>query len=189
MELSDKELLASCQKERNLKAFEILIKRHQKKVRSVIFRFLQNPDDLDDVSQEVFIKAFRSINSYRGDSSFSTWLCCIAVNSCKDKLKSQKNYNKKVVNINEKEYLQIPDNKKFLSEERLEHNEEQKIVFKAIKELPLNQQTAVILHDIEELSYEEISKISECPIGTVKSRLFNARKSLKEKLLSIMTSV
>lgn len=189
MELSDKDLVASCQKEKDLKAFEILIKRHQKKLRSVVFRFLRNTEDLDDVSQEVFIKAFKSIKSYRGNSSFSTWLCCIAVNTCKDKLKSQKNYNNKVINIDDKTFHQIPDNNSRSVERNFDMTEEQTLVHQVIKELPLSQQTAIILHDIEELTYEEISKISNCPIGTVKSRLFNARKYIKTKLLSLTSSI
>lgn len=189
MQSPDKQLVEACQKNKDLKAFETLIKRHQNKVRSVIFKFLNTPDDLDDVSQEVFIKAFKSIQSYRYQASFSTWLCSIAINTCKDRLKSKKIHSEKVVNIDEHRFREIPEHPDKALERFITISEEQKIVFKEIKKLPLNQQTALILHDIEELSYEDIAKIAECPVGTVKSRLFNARKTLKYKLKSVISSI
>lgn len=189
MEKTDHQLVSACQKHNDLKAFEQLIKRHQNKIRSVVYKFLNNAEDLDDISQEVFIKAFKSINSYRGDASFSTWLCKIAINTCKDKVKSQKSYSQKVISIDEERIKDIPENSSNCLDNLLTISEEQKLVFKEIKKLPTNQQLALILHDIEDLSYDEISKISDCPVGTVKSRLFNARKTLKEKLKSVITSI
>lgn len=189
LEKTDKELITRCQNNKDLKAFEILIKRHQNKVRSVIYKFINNTEDLDDISQEAFIKAFRSINSFKGNSSISTWFCSIAINTCKDKLKSKKSYNQKVINIEDKRLNQISDNAVNTFEKNLSLTEDQKIVFTEIKKLPEEQKQAIILHDIEEYSYEDIAKIANCPVGTVKSRLFNARKKLKEKLKPLLTSI
>lgn len=188
MEKTDKQLVEACKRNNDLKAFESLIKRHQNKVRSIVFKFLNTPDDLDDISQEVFIKAFKAIKTYRGDSSFSTWLCRIAINTCKDRLRHRKNYSQKVVNIEDNTLKEIPD--QFSNVEKyVTINEEKRLVFKEIKKLPEAQQIALILHDIEDMTYEEISHVAECPVGTVKSRLFNARKTLKDKLKSVITSI
>lgn len=179
---TDAELIQACQKSNDLKAFELLIKRHQDKIRAVVFKFINNTNDLDDISQEVFIKAFKSIKSYRSEAKFSTWLYRITINTCKDNIKSKLKKSEKVVSIDEKVMNKIHDSSNIDTELLLDLKSEQRLVFKEIKKLPLKQQIAIILHDIEFLSYEEISKVAECPIGTVKSRLFSARKQLKEKL-------
>ena len=189
MEKTDKQLVEACKNNQDLKAFELLIKRHQHKVRSVVFKFLNNPDDLNDISQEVFIKAFKSIKSYRGEASFSTWLCRIAINTCKDNLKTKKVHAEKVVNINENTMKEIPEKYYNSLDRHISISEDQKMVFKEIKKLPFNQQLALVLHDIEDMTYEEIANLSECPIGTVKSRIFKARKTLKDKLKPLITSI
>ena len=189
MKKTDKELVVACQKHNDLKAFEILIKRHQNKVRAIVFKFTNNPEDLNDISQEVFIKAFRSIKKYRGDASFSTWLYRITINTCKDTVKRQNIHSQKVVNIEDKSYKEIPDMKHNDITDNIRINKEQKLVLEEIKKLPESQRLALILHDIEELSYKEISHIANCPVGTVKSRLFNARKALKQKLKSLITTI
>jgi len=182
MNKSDSELIKACQKNNDLKAFEILIKRHQDKVRAVVYKFINNSNELDDISQEVFIKAFKSIKSYRSEAKFSTWLYRIAINTCKDSIRSTMKKSEKVVSIDEMIINKVQDPSNIDTEMLIDLKAEQKLVFKEIKRLPLKQQLAIILHDIEFLSYEEISRIADCPIGTVKSRLFSARKELKEKL-------
>lgn len=189
MQKSEAQLIEACQIQGDLKAFEILIKQHQQMVRSIAYRFITNPEDLNDVSQEVFIKAFKSIKTYKGNSKFSTWLCKIAINCCKDKLKSKSRYQQKVINIDEHDFMEIAEKTHYSLDETVVASEEQKLVFKEIKNLPLNQRIALVLHDIEEMSYEEIAQVSNCPVGTVKSRIFNARKSLKEKLKTFITSI
>ncbi|MGD9579975.1 MAG: RNA polymerase sigma factor [Vampirovibrionia bacterium] len=189
MTKSDAELIKACQKNNDLKAFETLIKRHQNKVRSVVYKFIKDTNDLDDISQEVFIKAFRSIKTYRSEAKFSTWLYRIAVNTCKDKLKSKHNKYNNVISIDEKIAEKIENTANDKTEDIIDLKADQKLVFKEIKNLPLKQQIVLILHDIEFLSYEEISKIANCPTGTVKSRLFNARKQLKEKLKPVISTI
>ena len=186
MNKSDLELVNICKKNNDLKAFEILIKRHQCKVRSIIYRFLNNQEDLKDASQEVFIKAYKNLASFKGKSNFSTWLYQITVNTCKDKLRTKKLLENKFINITQEDLFEIPDNKEIDTELNLEENKE--LIQKLIKSLPLEQQMTIVLHDIEEFSYEEISKILNCPLGTVKSRIFNARKALKEKFKPYLPS-
>jgi RNA polymerase sigma-70 factor (ECF subfamily) len=189
MTINEKDLIKRTQKKNDLKAFEALVRLHQSRVRAVIYRFTQSVEDLDDISQEAFIKAFRAIKTFKGNSSFSTWLCSIAINTCKDKLRSNKRYQQKVVSIEDKNLNQIISEQDSDIEGHLNLTTEQNLVLKEIKKLPENQQLAIILHDIEEFSYEEIAKISNCPVGTVKSRLFNARKTLKDKLKTHITSI
>lgn len=186
MNKSDLELVNICKKNNDLKAFEVLIKRHQNKVRSIIYRFLNNPEDLKDASQEVFIKAFKNLRSFKGNSSFSTWLYQITANTCKDKLRAKKLLEAKIISITQDDLLKIPDNKEIDTDLNIEENKE--LISKLIKSLPLEQQMTIVLHDIEDFSYEEISKILNCPLGTVKSRIFNARKALKDKFKPYLPS-
>lgn len=187
--ISEKELIYRCQKNGDLKAFETLIKQNQDKVRAVVYKFTQNNYDLDDISQDVFVKAFKSINKFKGTSSFSTWLYKIAINTCKDKLKSKKVELSKIVNIDDSNFKEIPNKVNNCIEDKINLSYEQTLVFKEINKLPEKQKTALILHDIEEMTYEEISNITETPVGTVKSRLFNARKTLKTALKEILTTI
>lgn len=189
MNITDKELVLKCQNNGDLKAFELLIKRHQDKVRSVIYKFISDPEELNDVSQESFIKAFKSIKTFKGNASISTWFCSIAVNTCKDRLRSKKIYSEKVINIDDQTIKEIPSNYYEAFEDSLILSEDQRLVFREIQSLPEEQKLAIILHDVEDFTYEDVAKLLQCPLGTVKSRLFNARKRLKEKLKPFITSL
>lgn len=175
-------LVKACQDKNDLKSFEILIKMNQQTVRSVIYKLIPNPDEIDDIIQDVFIKAYKNIKMFKCESRFKTWLCSIAINICKNRIVLSTRKQKKIVSIDDKEFDKIPDNSIFNPEKYARLKETEKIILKTIKELPYNQQIAVILHDVEDFSYEDIAKICNCPVGTVKSRLFNARKALKDKL-------
>ena len=176
---SDDLLIKRCQKKKDLDAFECLIKKHQNLVRSLVYKFFPNSEDFDDVSQEVFIKIFKNIESYKFTSSFSTWLYSVAVNTCKDKLRSNKNKQKRLVSTDEDCLHQIPDSRKGTAEQTILQNEEQAYLLQEINKLPEKHRIPLVLHDIEEVSYEEIAKICDCPVGTVKSRIFNARNKLR----------
>lgn len=183
--LSDKALI-SLIKNGDKEAFSILIKRYEKKVLNILYLQLGNTPDLEDLAQEVFIKVFKNVKNFRGESQFSTWLYRIAVNVSYDyKRKSKDIYSlddplkedeedtfEKIIPNNDEDPLSI------IEEEDLRNK-----LRKLIKELPKEYQEVLILREYEGLSYEEISKILNCPIGTVESRLFRARKELKEKLL------
>lgn len=184
--LSDKALI-SLIKNGDKEAFSILIKRYEKKVLNILYLQLGNTPDLEDLAQEVFIKVFKNVKNFRGESQFSTWLYRIAVNvsydykrkskdiySLDDPLKEDEEdtFEKIIPNNNDEDPLSIIEGEDLRNKLR-----------KLIKELPKEYQEVLILREYEGLSYEEISKILNCPIGTVESRLFRARKELKEKLL------
>lgn len=170
----------------DIEAFEKLIEGCQKKVFNIAFRMIGNYEDANELAQEVFLKAFRSIKKFKGDSLFSTWIYKVTSNVCLDEIRKRK--NKMVFSLDEEiEYgdgeikRQIPDNAP-TPEVEAELNEIKKVVNKSIQELPSDYKSIIILRDIQGLSYEEISRIFECPEGTVKSRINRARQALKKIL-------
>lgn len=179
--------LVSLIKNGDKEAFTILIKRYEKKVFNILYLQLGNIPDLEDLAQEVFIKVFKNIKNFRGESQFSTWLYRIAMNVSYDYRRKNKEvfslddplredeedtFEKIIANDNKEDPLSIIEGEELRNKLR-----------KFIRELPKEYQEVLILREYEGLSYEEIAKILNCPIGTVESRLFRARKELKEKIL------
>jgi RNA polymerase sigma-70 factor (ECF subfamily) len=170
----------------DIEAFEKLIEGCQKKVFNITFRMIGNYDDANELAQEVFLKAFRSIKKFKGDSLFSTWIYKVTANVCLDEIRRRK--NKFTLSLDEEvEYgdgelkRQIPDNAPTPDVE-VETNQIKEVVNKSIQELPEDYKSIIILRDIQGLSYDEISKIFDCPEGTVKSRINRARQALKKIL-------
>ncbi|AEE91753.1 RNA polymerase, sigma-24 subunit, ECF subfamily [Tepidanaerobacter acetatoxydans Re1] len=166
----------------DISAFEDLISGYEKKVYNTAYRFFNNAEDAMDVSQEIFIKIFTSLRRFREDSSFSTWLYRIAVNTCIDFLRKKR---EDVFPI--KEEIAMDDKIKLgfqteLPEEFVEKQETKQAIMKAISTLPEEQRICIILRDVQGFSYTEISDILSCSLGTVKSRLFRGRRALKENL-------
>lgn len=166
----------------DISAFEDLISGYEKKVYNTAYRFFNNAEDAMDVSQEIFIKVFTSLRRFREDSSFSTWLYRIAVNTCIDFLRKKR---EDVLPI--KEEIVMDDKTKLgfqteLPEEFVEKQEVKQAIMKAISTLPEEQRICIILRDVQGFSYTEISDILSCSLGTVKSRLFRGRRALKENL-------
>lgn len=166
----------------DISAFEDLISGYEKKVYNTAYRFFNNAEDAMDVSQEIFIKVFTSLRRFREDSSFSTWLYRIAVNTCIDFLRKKR---EDVLPI--KEEIVMDDKTKLgfqteLPEEFVEKQEAKQAIMKAISTLPEEQRICIILRDVQGFSYTEISDILSCSLGTVKSRLFRGRRALKENL-------
>lgn len=170
----------------DIEAFEQLIISCEKKVFNIAYRMIGNYDDANELAQEVFLKAFRSIKKFKGDSLFSTWIYKITANVCLDELRKRK---KKVVisldqdiELNEGEVKrQIPDDAPTPDLE-VESNEIKSAVNESIQQLPEDYKSVIILRDIQGFSYTEISKIVNCPEGTVKSRINRARQALKKIL-------
>ena len=169
----------------NPKNIDEIIDRYNSRIQTVIKRFFSSDEDVQDLKQEVFIKTWKNLNKYQGKSEFWCWLNKITVNVCRDHLRSKK--AKTSLNLSgEDELMQnIPD-KKTGPEKTVISTERHKLILNSINKLNPKLREVLILHDIEELTYEEISKKVDCPIGTVKSRLFNARKILKEQLANLM---
>jgi len=184
---SDEELVTRS-KNGNLQAFEELVCRYERKIYSVAYRLMGSYDDANDLAQEAFLKAFRAINSFRGDSSFSTWLCRIVTNLCRDELR--KRYRISVESLDQKICLGDVEIKKQIPssepgpEEIYEKHELQQELQDLLTSLSPEFRLAVVLRDLQGFTYQEIAEQMECSVGTVKSRISRARSFLKEKLLA-----
>lgn len=168
------------------KAFEELIEEHFKKIYNIAYRMTGNPDDASDMTQEVMIKLFRNIGSFKGDSKFSTWVYRVATNTCLDELKKQKRHSHTSLNAEfdtgEGELTYDVEDTAPTPEEATEKKELRHTVAAAIQKLSPDHKAAIILRDIKGFSYDEIAKVLKCSEGTVKSRLNRARAALKEIL-------
>ncbi len=167
----------------DIDSFEQLIAAHQKKAFNIAYRILGNLEDANDVTQEALIKAYRGIRNFNGKSSFSTWLYTIVNNACIDFIRKNRKTN---VTYLDREYeteegsykLQVYGNEE-TPEELFEKKEVQKLVHEAINKLSYEHRRIIVLRDIEQFSYQEISQILNCSEGTVKSRINRARSNLK----------
>lgn len=183
--VEEKAIIARC-KEGDLSAFDELVRLYEKQVYNFAYRMTGNYDDANDIAAEAFIKVFQAIESFRGDSNFSTWLYRIVTNLFLDHRKRNKAY----ANVPLDEYIELEESTvtRQLEDpspgplEQLESGERSEIVTKAISELPEYQRMMVLLFHTMGQSYEEIAETLGLPIGTVKSRLNRARIALKEKL-------
>ena len=166
-------------------AFDMLVVRHQRMLACVISRYIKSPQQIEDVTQEAFIKAYRGIMAFRGESKFSTWLHRIGVHSAIAFLKAEGSripLHESSLNTNTNDPLvpEIVDNE---SPERLLITKQiGETISSALKKLPEELRTAISLKEIDGLSYEEIANIMDCPIGTVRSRIFRARESMSSAL-------
>lgn len=165
-------------------AFNMLVIRYQHKVASLVSRYVPQ-GDVPDVAQESFIKAYRAIGSFRGDSAFYTWLYRIAVNTAKNYLIAQgRRPPSSDVDAADAENFEASGALKEISNpENLMLSEELRaVVFRTIDSLPEDLKTAITLRELDGLSYEEIAVIMECPVGTVRSRIFRAREAIDNKV-------
>lgn len=179
--MTDAELL-SMVKKGNIDAFDELVKLYQKRVVNIAYSLLSDREDALDAAQEVFIKVYKNISGFRGDSSVSTWIFRITQNVCRDFLRKRKAVFLSLDNDNEDEPgIEIADESDS-PEQVSERNERTAALRAAIAQLEENQRTVLTLFDIQGMSYEEIACIVRCPVGTVKSRLYRARESLRKIL-------
>jgi len=170
-------------------AFNLLVTKYQHKVANLVSRYVKNHADVPDIVQEAFIKAYRALPNFRGDSAFYTWLYRIAVNCAKNQLVSS---GRKPPGSD----IEIEDAEVYDSGEALRENaspekllltqEIKKVIFSTIEQLPEDLRTAINLRELEGLSYEEIATIMECPVGTVRSRIFRARDAVDKKIRPLL---
>lgn len=183
--MPEEELIKRCQNG-DREAFNELVEQYQTRIINIAYSMLSDMEDACDAAQEVFVKIYRNIGSFKGKSSISTWIYRIVSNVCNDMLRKRQR-SASVVSINnasgdDDKDMDITDDAP-TPEEYLELSEEQRAVRKAISALSAEHREIITLFDMEQMSYEEISEILRCPIGTVKSRLNRARSALKKKLL------
>ncbi|MFB6434557.1 MAG: RNA polymerase sigma factor RpoE [Candidatus Malihini olakiniferum] len=182
-QVADRVLVERVQKGEQ-KSFNLLVVRYQQKVANLVSRYVP-PGDVPDVVQESFIKAYRALASFRGDSAFYTWLYRISVNTAKNYLVSQgRRPPSSDVDANDAENYETASALKEISNpENLMLSEElRSIVFRTIESLPENLRMAITLRELDGLSYEEIAAIMDCPVGTVRSRIFRAREAIDTKV-------
>jgi RNA polymerase sigma-70 factor (ECF subfamily) len=185
---SDKKLVERVQKG-DKGAFDLLVLKYQHKIVNLIMRYVRDPELALDIAQEAFIKAYRALPRFRGDSAFYTWMYRIAVNTAKNHLAAQR---RRPMDIE----LDLQDPEQYDLHAKLKEtdtpeglalgNELKEIVERAIAALPEDLRTAIILRELEGMSYEEIAQTMDCPVGTVRSRIFRARDAIGNKVGSLI---
>jgi RNA polymerase sigma-70 factor (ECF subfamily) len=170
-------------------AFDLLVVKYQHKILNLIMRYVKDPSEAMDVAQEAFLKAYRAMPSFRGDSAFYTWLYRIAINTAKNHLVAAR---RRPMNLE----FEVSESENFESfamlrdgdtPERLALTDEiGEAINKAVDDLPEELRTAILLREIEGMSYEQIAEAMECPVGTVRSRIFRAREAIDKRLRPLM---
>lgn len=170
-------------------AFDLLVQKYQFKILKLVNRYVNDPSEAMDVAQESFIKAYRALDKFRGDSAFYTWLYRIAINTAKNHVVSQSrriietdvetvDMEQTLTKGNLKDYS-APE--KILLDDEIEH-----AVYEVIAHLPKELRTAITLRELEGMSYEEIAGIMACPVGTVRSRIFRAREAIERRIKPLL---
>ncbi len=184
-ERSNDQILVERVQNGDKKAFDLLVIKYQSRIVKVITRYMRDPVEALDLAQEAFIKAYRALPNFRGDSAFYTWLYRIAINTAKNHIVAQgRRPPTDDIEASEAEYYEGPSALKDNAspESEILRDEIQQVIFSAIEALPADLRTAITLRELEDMSYEEIAETMECPIGTVRSRIFRAREAIDKKL-------
>ena len=170
-------------------AFDVLVQKYQHKVVNLVGRFVSDTSECQDIAQDAFIKAYRAINNFRGDSQFYTWLYRIAANTAKNYLASRARKSPGYsVDVEDAEHFEGESGlKEYDNPENLLLTDEiRATVFDTIERLPEDLKSAITLREIDGLSYEEIAEVMDCPIGTVRSRIFRARDVIDKELRPLL---
>ena len=172
------------------RAFELLVAKYQRKLGRLLSRFVRDAAEVEDVTQEAFIKAYRALPSFRGDSAFYTWLYRIGINTAKNYLVALGRRAPTTTGFDNEEAEGFEDAEQLRDvstpESELEGKEIAATVNHAMDALPADLRTAITLREIEGLSYEEIAELMNCPIGTVRSRIFRAREAIAQRLRPLL---
>ena len=188
----DQELVIRAQ-QGDKRAFELLVVKYQRRVARLLSRLVRDPAEIEDVAQEAFIKAYRALPSFRGESAFYTWLYRIALNTAKNHLASQGRRPQVFLGGNDEDgeprdtTEQVPDY--HTPESELSNRQIVSVVNQVVESLPDELRTAITLREMDGLSYEEIAGMMDCPIGTVRSRIFRVRDAIAGKLRPLLDSV
>ncbi len=174
------------------KAFDILVIKYQNKIFSIISRFISDHAEVNDVAQDAFIKAYKALPNFRGESAFYTWIYRIAINTAKNYLTARgRRPPSSDIDSQEAETYTIGGSlQEHASPETLLMRDQlKKVIFDTIDSLPEDLKTAITLREIEGMSYEEIAESMDCPVGTVRSRIFRARETIDERIKPLINKV
>ncbi|MEC8442779.1 MAG: RNA polymerase sigma factor RpoE [Pseudomonadota bacterium] len=187
---TDQQLVARVQKG-DRRAFDLLVVKYQHRILALVGRFIADHAEAQDVTQEAFIKAYRALPSFRGDSQFYTWMYRIAVNTAKNYLISRgRKTPTQDIDLDDAAYFADEANMKDVDtpDGLLQRDQLREVVFSAIEDLPDELRRAVTLRELEGMSYEEIAEAMNCPIGTVRSRIFRAREAIEKKMRPLLSA-
>ncbi len=185
---TDKELVKRVQKG-DQAAFDLLFARYHVKILNLISRYVRDSEEVRDVAQEAFIKAYRALPRFRGDSAFYTWLYRIAINTAKNHLVSRsRRPPSSDVDIEDADFRDDADMLRESEdpESALARDQLQETIHQALADLPDDLRSALTLREFDGLSYEQIAEVLECPVGTVRSRIFRAREFVDERMRPVM---
>ncbi|MBX9812428.1 MAG: RNA polymerase sigma factor RpoE [Burkholderiales bacterium] len=171
-------------------AFELLVSKYQRKLGRLLSRFIRDTTEVEDVTQEAFIKAYRGLPTFRGDSAFYTWLYRIGINTAKNYLVAIGRRAPTTTDFDSEDAESFEDGDQLRDlntpENQMMSRQVAETVNQTLEQLPEELRTAITLREIEGLSYEDIANIMNCPIGTVRSRIFRAREAIAEKLRPLL---
>lgn len=188
---SDEKLVQRVQKG-DKRAFDLLVLKYQQKIFAIISRYIRDSHEVQDVAQEAFIKAYRALANFRGDSQFYTWMYRIAINTAKNHLVARgRRPPASDVDMGDAEFFEGDNALRDIEspENILARDHLKKVIDDAIQQLPGDLKTAVTLREFDGLSYEEIAEVMECPVGTVRSRIFRAREAIDKVVKPLMDLV
>jgi RNA polymerase sigma-70 factor (ECF subfamily) len=170
-------------------AFDVLVLKYQHKIVKLVMRYVQDPSESQDVAQEAFIKAYKALPNFRGESAFYTWLYRIAINTAKNYLVARKrrplDYDVDLQDPTQYE-MQARVSDIATPEGHALGEEVREVVAEAVEKLPEDLRMAIVLREIEGMSYEEIAQAMDCPVGTVRSRIFRAREAIDSRLRPLL---
>ena len=172
------------------RAFDLLVSKYQRKLGRLLSRFIRDPSEVEDVTQEAFIKAYRALPGFRGESAFYTWLYRIGINTAKNHLVAmgRRAPTSTELDAEEAEGVEAGEQLRDLNtpENQMMSRQVGETVNQTLQELPEELRVAITLREIEGLSYEEIATVMQCPVGTVRSRIFRAREAVAQKLRPLL---
>ena len=187
-ESTDSQLVLRVQKG-DKRAFDLLVLKYQFRLQAIVARYIRDDHEVADVTQEAFIKAYRALPNFRGDSQFYTWLYRIAINTAKNYLvsKSRRPANSDIDIVDAEQFA---NNERLIDESSPENalfkDELEKVINDTLSSLPEDLRTALTLREFEGLSYEDIAAVMDCPVGTVRSRIFRAREFIDDSVLVLL---